>query len=676
MITTGSLAGTRPADTINYFEAMRNIRLFFTICIFASCTRYSPEVEEALQRAGSNREQLEQVLKRYGCNPADSLKLRAAEFLIANMVYHHAVHSDSLAAYFNALTYANRQQAHEKSRDILRRRYDSIYVRYEKDLSAITFKADVEHLTSDYLAKNIEQACERWQNRNWSKHLSFDEFCEYLLPYRVDDEPVEEWRENLEQQYRSKIEWIKTRDNWRHSTYHACLYLNNQLTQKGFHVSSITPYPYGYPPSFLNGIISGTCDNYAVAATYIMRSCGIPVAIDYVPQWPYRSTNHVWNVVLSSGGKWIPFMGGESGPDKVVNPGTQKGKVFRKTFSYQKSSLYHQNRKYGEDLPATLSSPCIADVSEEYFAPVDVALRLTEKPKRHTRFAYLSVFDNKSWIPVQWTRLESREKAVFKKMEHGIAYMPVYYFGGEIQAAADPFILTIDNEVKTLTPDTLHRLRLTLTRKYPRFNGILGYSERMVGGYFEASNHPEFKDASQTPKIERNPNMSSDSMVITEYIAKPYRYWRFVTDKSRMCNVAELQFLTGEKCINHLGAAIGVECSHPDKDVEKAFDGKAVTYFESRQTGSAWVGMDFKQPVRVECIKYLPRNDDNNVWKGDRYELFYWHRRWVSLGVQLAQSDRLTYDNVPQNALLLLHNHTKGTEERIFTVENGEQVWW
>lgn len=57
-----------------------------------------------------------------------------------------------------------------------------------------------------------------------------------------------------------------------------------------------------------------------------MRSCGIPVAIDYVPQWLYRSTNHVWNVVLSSGGRWIPFMGGESGPDKVVNPGIQKGK--------------------------------------------------------------------------------------------------------------------------------------------------------------------------------------------------------------------------------------------------------------------------------------------------------------------------------------------------------------
>jgi hypothetical protein len=655
---------------------MRNVTLFFTICLAASCARYSPEVEEALQLAGSNREQLEQALERYSRNPADSLKLRAAEFLIANMVYHHAVHSDSLAAYFDALTWANRQLAHEKSRDVLRHRYDSIYAHYENDLAAITFKADVEHLTSAYLVKNIEQACERWQNGSWAKHLSFDEFCEHLLPYRVDDEPAEEWRDSLEKRYRHRVDWIKTRDNWRHSTYHACLYLNHQLMQKGFRVSSITPYPYSYPPSFLDGIASGTCENYAVAAVYIMRSCGIPVAIDYVPQWPYRSTNHVWNVVLSSGGRWIPFMGGESGPDKVVNPGAQKGKVFRKTFSYQKSSLYHQNRKYGEELPATLSSPCIADVSEEYFAPVDVALRLAEKPKRKTKFAYLSVFDNKSWIPVQWASLPSSRKVVFKKMEHGIAYLPVYYFDGDVQAADDPFILTLDNRIKTLTPDTLNRQRLTLTRKYPRFNGILGYSERMVGGYFEASNHPEFKDAAQTPKIARNPSMSFDSMAIGEHIAKPYRYWRFVTDKSRMCNVAELQFMSGGENISHRGAAMGVEHAHPDRSVEKAFDGNAVSYFESKQVGNAWVGMDFGQPVRIACIKYLPRNDDNNVWKGDLYELFYWRRRWVSLGEQVAQSDRLEYDNVPQNALLLLHNHTKGVEERIFTVENGVQVWW
>ena len=38
--------------------------------------------------------------------------------------------------------------------------------------------------------------------------------------------------------------------------------------------------------------------------------------------------------------------------------------------------------------------------------------------------------------------------------------------------------------------------------------------------------------------------------------------------------------------------------------------------------------------------------------------------------------EELVYDNVPAGALLILHNHTKGKEERIFTYENGRQVWW
>ncbi|MDR1594342.1 MAG: hypothetical protein LBS43_07665 [Prevotellaceae bacterium] len=53
--------------------------------------RYSPAIEEVLQQAGDNRSQLEKVLKRYSHNPADSLKLRAAEFLITNMPDKYSV---------------------------------------------------------------------------------------------------------------------------------------------------------------------------------------------------------------------------------------------------------------------------------------------------------------------------------------------------------------------------------------------------------------------------------------------------------------------------------------------------------------------------------------------------------------------------------------------------------
>jgi hypothetical protein len=74
----------------------------------------------------------------------------------------------------------------------------------------------------------------------------------------------------------------------------------------------------------------------------------------------------------------------------------------------------------------------------------------------------------------------------------------------------------------------------------------------------------------------------------------------------------------------------------------------------------------------------LQRNDDNNIREGDEYELFYMDKSgWKSLGRQVGtESAMLTYDNCPTTALFLLHNHTRGKEERIFTYENGKQIWW
>lgn len=49
---------------------------------------------------------------------------------------------------------------------------------------------------------------------------------------------------------------------------------------------------------------------------------------------------------------------------------------------------------------------------------------------------------------------------------------------------------------------------------------------------------------------------------------------------------------------------------------------------------------------------------------------------WRSLGKRRSEGYELRYDNIPGGALLLLHDLTKGKEERPFTLQNGRQVWW
>ncbi|MCL2329299.1 MAG: hypothetical protein FWC39_12410, partial [Bacteroidetes bacterium] len=91
-----------------------------------------------------------------------------------------------------------------------------------------------------------------------------------------------------------------------------------------------------------------------------------------------------------------------------------------------------------------------------------------------------------------------------------------------------------------------------------------------------------------------------------------------------------------------------------------------------------WVGLDFGKPVNIANFRFLPRNDDNFIKEGEEYELFYWDNyQWNSLGRQTGTSKQyLEYTNAPSNALFWLRNLTKGREERIFTYENGVQIWW
>lgn len=57
-------------------------------------------LEQALIQAGKNRKELEKVLEYY---QNDSLKLRAAQFLIENMPYHYSYQGEELKNISNTL---------------------------------------------------------------------------------------------------------------------------------------------------------------------------------------------------------------------------------------------------------------------------------------------------------------------------------------------------------------------------------------------------------------------------------------------------------------------------------------------------------------------------------------------------------------------------------------------
>jgi hypothetical protein len=70
---------------------MKQYSIFLLLIILYSCQLKNEQLEYSLQLAGDNRAELEKVLTHYSQNPADSLKYRAAVFLISNMAGHYSL---------------------------------------------------------------------------------------------------------------------------------------------------------------------------------------------------------------------------------------------------------------------------------------------------------------------------------------------------------------------------------------------------------------------------------------------------------------------------------------------------------------------------------------------------------------------------------------------------------
>ena len=125
------------------------------------------------------------------------------------------------------------------------------------------------------------------------------------------------------------------------------------------------------------------------------------------------------------------------------------------------------------------------------------------------------------------------------------------------------------------------------------------------------------------------------------------------------------------------GTIIGTE-GEPGTKKERVFDGNILTGFGGNSPDGNWVSLELEKPTQISRIKYIGRNDGNCIEIGDDYELYYWSTDgdWELLGSQKATSNALHFSNIPSGGLYILKDITKGVEERIFTYENGKQVWW
>ncbi len=423
-------------------------------CSSNPCGKYPcpPNVRQVLKKAGDNRGELEKALK-YFAEKDDSLQFKAVCYLIGNMeghsyVRYKLVDTGGNVVDFNVLDYPDYETMVAAWDSVERITGPLDYVRD-------TIEPDAKTITATLLIENVEDAFKAWREKPWAKHLSFDNFCETVLPYRGSNEPLEIWRPEFFEKYKNLPE--KMTDST--DPVEAADLINKNVKEWFKFDARFYRHPtdQGLDEMLKTGM--GRCEDMTNLAIYAMRANGIGITSDYTPHWANAGNNHAWNAILLPDGKVVPFMGAGEDPGKF-RLYYKAAKVYRKTFAEQPDNLVFQKPE-NVKVPPWLRGKNYIDVTSAYTDVCDVTVNFDEPVPDSVPFAYLSVFNAGEWRAIHWGKIENNQ-ATFTDMGKDIAYLPVFYLNEELVPAGEPFILQKDNSRKILHADPEHQVTLTV----------------------------------------------------------------------------------------------------------------------------------------------------------------------------------------------------------------------
>ncbi len=505
------------------FRIVTNWTIIIILFVFASCllvcggSPYSDEIPEVLQPAGDNRVELEKVLSHYASGD-DSLKLNAALYLIANMeghcyVTYSMVDTVGTTVAFDVLDYKDYESL-TAAADSLESKYGMLDFERNEKIN------DLDSIKAEFLIKQIDYAFKAWREKPWAKSFSFENFCEYILPYRGSNEPLEEWRQTFWDKY------IEIESGMTNSTdpVEAAAIINDDIKSWfGFDPRYYYhPTDQGLSEMVSNGL--GRCEDMTNVTIYAMRANGLAVTSDYTPYWANTGNNHAWNAIVTPDGKAIPFMGAESNPGEY-HLANKLGKAYRKTFGKQIDNLVFQEQKQ-EELPGWLAGKNYIDVTSHYTNVCDVEVKFEEEIDDSIDIAYLCVFNSGEWKPIHWGRIENGS-AKFSDMGTNIAYLPALYVNKEILPYGAPFILGEDNNSRKLQPtnEKIETMKLISTtyRKLEKSTDGISQTFFTPGQKYELS---YWSDGWQSLGL----SVASDGPLVFEDVPEGYLYWLVAKD--------------------------------------------------------------------------------------------------------------------------------------------------
>ena len=603
------------------------------------------DINSALALSGENRAELQKVLDYYKKETPDPLKLKAAKYLISNMVAYYSIAGKTMDRLKQDIDTTFRDQP-----NAIKLFLYLIAARIATDHGDYLVEYDLHKVTSDYLIKNIEYSFGIWADIKNHYDIPPEDFFEYVLPYRVNNEPLTEWKDSA---YYYLYDFHKGK--------------NMGLNLNNYRVYILNKVPNSYTFQLQMSQLSDSlfkqyafdCIDRAYFDQITGRIFGVPVAVDFVPHYPTIENRHYWTIVNDQ--RHLNSLSSVSG----VPPYTAK--VYRKVSFI--NPIPEDNDNF---VPRFIRDPYKMDVTEKYENVAKLEYKfnsLKSKPK----YGYLCVFNNLAWNEVAWSEIR-RGKVIFEKIGRDVIYMPCYYDGYNQIFADYPQWVLSNGEVKPLVPDKNRLQSLRLNRKFtPNLAGDY-FGSTIMGVQLYATNDLSRKPYDSLAMIRHFNHMAFDT--IHTNTTRKYKYWMLQKTRDRNPEFASVKFMQNGAILTAVSTFSVDTSGRANRDgihPQWMFNDDLLDY----GVLSTMCGVEFEQPVSVDIVKYITRNDKNGVYPGDSYELLYFDKgAWVSLGEKVATADYIEYDNVPSGALYWLRNRTEGKEERPFTVTDGRVRFW
>ncbi|HTN22204.1 MAG TPA: hypothetical protein VL125_17130 [Pelobium sp.] len=421
-----------------------------TLFYFPALAQYPQDVEAVLQKAGKNRPELEKTINHFK-QPEDSLKLKATYFLIANMDIHYSADyywADSAGRRidYNELDYPDFATAVKAFEEIKQkhRRVKPIPITYR----------DIDTIKADFLIDNVNQAFESWEKGKFTKE-EFDDFCEYLLPYRASIEPLQTWRSTYKEKFKNDFALVKEADDGKQLWQFATNLENTSFTNSFSFENRKEPLPRLGAMQLLQRR-KGPCEDIADFKVFALRSQGVAACVDAIPYWATSSGGHFLTNAFTSQLQSVSLEVLKDDVPKNQMLAREPGKVLRTTYAKQQGTLASITDTAG--IPdGFMRQQNYIDVTADYWKTQSITCNIPE-PK--APIVYACVFNYSKWRPIWWSKI-THQTANFSDMPQGAVFLPAYYLNGKIEPAGYP-IAAVNNTQKKLKPNLQQRRSISL----------------------------------------------------------------------------------------------------------------------------------------------------------------------------------------------------------------------